>query len=897
MKFWRPLDDRGNIIVIFSLMAIPLIGIVGLAVDSARAYSVKQRLQESIDAAALVAGRNFNDPHRDQMIKDYFYANWRDGYMGTAKPTLVFNSVEASREVNVTASVTMPTLFMRMFNIDNVKVGALTSSVTGLTYLEVALALDNTASMSTMIGAERRIDAMKKAAKNFLDTLYDGEEVVPQMWVSLIPFTSMVNVGNQHTSFLAPNSTNNIVWDYPKNTTSQNSWRGCVFERSFYIEGSYAGRDMTDDSPAVEAFWPYHVTLPHWETYNACTAKLTPSFLAPAVPGPPAPVPPAPPVLPCTKIGDNGSEVPCKVLDNSLSLPQESTTSPADQAIIPAQSNMGSCQYGQVLSHAKNIITGLDLYLYKPALSYQTVEGFTVQYPSPDGIKTTGYNAAYPALATNRPVPSDLTASYTAFYPNGNSGGATTVAMSTTIPYVYGVYDLGDYYPVWKVYLDGVTLTNPSTATSVNGFKIQGSNTLLSWTDIVTTNYTFSTTSQNLQALAWGNAKMYRYVRIVRDTGSSPADAGTARVKINAVRIIRPDTNSVCCNADAVPAYSTTSYARTDAWTINGRWIAPWPNATNPIFGGWGNSGCGLPLMPLTAKKSDLVAKIDSMDIPSSEAIAYGGTIINEGLVWGWRTLSPNWRGWWKNSNGTDIDATLPLDYNKFGGSKAVVVMTDGLNLMQDWYALRSDGQSWFQRTGINLAPVTDNNLWKTSGAVAFDDNGWASVDNSAYGILRHNDSPAELNIYSAGTRAWKTGVAFCRLRQAAGFEPVLSVWGCREYDGMIRNNNKPTPQPLYSNNNNFSGNRTIAAAMSGPYYDELMSRLLKTCTAMRNNNVRIFFILFDVANNPVKDSAIASFKTCVGTKGGVFDAANSADLDAAFQEIAVKLRMLRLQQ
>ena len=43
-----------------------------------------------------------------------------------------------------------------------------------------------------------------------------------------------------------------------------------------------------------------------------------------------------------------------------------------------------------------------------------------------------------------------------------------------------------------------------------------------------------------------------------------------------------------------------------------------------------------------------------------------GGTTGNLGLVWGWRTISPNWRGPWG-------DADLPLDYKHRLMEKVVV--------------------------------------------------------------------------------------------------------------------------------------------------------------------------------------------------------------------------------
>jgi len=364
--------------------------------------------------------------------------------MGSDTPVLTFKTNSTTREVTVDARVNMPTLFMRMFSIPSVTVGTLTSSVSGMTYLEVALALDTTSSMRTMIGSVRRIDAMKTAATNFIDTLYAGEETVENMWVSLVPFTSMVNVGQQHSSFLAAGSTNNILWDYPKNTTSQNQWRGCLFERSFYNEGTYAGRDMTDDNPSVEPFWPYHVPLAQLEVVNTCSEQYTmhtPEAPAPyAPPAPPGPSPPVspPPVDPCGNVGDGGESVGCKVLDGAAgtlaalsNLPNAHIRQTAGGAPLRPE----SCQYGG------EQYSSADYTLYQPALSYQTPSGVVMHYVSPDGIHTRGYNAAYPSLANDNRYPAPiLTTPVSVTYPNGDmSPGApirTIVPISTTMPYV-----------------------------------------------------------------------------------------------------------------------------------------------------------------------------------------------------------------------------------------------------------------------------------------------------------------------------------------------------------------------------------------------------------------------------------------------------------------------------
>lgn len=84
------------------------------------------------------------------------------------------------------------------------------------------------------------------------------------------------------------------------------------------------------------------------------------------------------------------------------------------------------------------------------------------------------------------------------------------------------------------------------------------------------------------------------------------------------------------------------------------------------------NKNCPIEVTPMTPVKSKLVNAVKAMT-------AVGNTHINYGAVWGWRMLSPKWRGLW----GGDMDSyKLPLDYGTRNMNKAAVIMTDGENTM-----------------------------------------------------------------------------------------------------------------------------------------------------------------------------------------------------------------------
>ncbi len=108
---------------------------------------------------------------------------------------------------------------------------------------------------------------------------------------------------------------------------------------------------------------------------------------------------------------------------------------------------------------------------------------------------------------------------------------------------------------------------------------------------------------------------------------------------------------------------------RNDAEPVNDvtRWDGYlWPSDRNnnwpPVRSYKGpNEDCPVELLPLTAAKATVAAKIDEM-------FSDGITHINVGLVWGWRVLSPS------------EPFTQGVAYDNEDYNKAIVLMTDGEN-------------------------------------------------------------------------------------------------------------------------------------------------------------------------------------------------------------------------
>lgn len=114
------------------------------------------------------------------------------------------------------------------------------------------------------------------------------------------------------------------------------------------------------------------------------------------------------------------------------------------------------------------------------------------------------------------------------------------------------------------------------------------------------------------------------------------------------------------------------------------------------------NVGCALPIVPLTNKKQVVLDRIREMR-PQS----WGGTASNFGMVWGWRTISPRWRGLW----GNPTPDNMPLQYNHPQMDKAVVLLTDGDNLLSSHYSSYADKSDLPSRAYRRIKEELDRRL------------------------------------------------------------------------------------------------------------------------------------------------------------------------------------------
>lgn len=203
-------DETGAALPLVGLGFLMLISAVGLSVDYGRAQMVQSKLQASLDAAALAAAATANSENnqaRKMQLKmreanKYMEANFPVDYMQTLYPQggeqyiteLVIT--DNGNGLSATARGEMQTVMMNIVGIDSVDVEAHTEIAleTSRFGLEVVLVLDNTGSMGESNGGERKITALKRAAKALVDDIYDKFDP-DKTYIGIVPFSNSVRVG------------------------------------------------------------------------------------------------------------------------------------------------------------------------------------------------------------------------------------------------------------------------------------------------------------------------------------------------------------------------------------------------------------------------------------------------------------------------------------------------------------------------------------------------------------------------------------------------------------------------------------------------------------------------------------------------------------------------------
>ena len=228
-------SNAGNVGMMFGLAVIPMMLAAGSAIDYSRVANAKSNLIAGLDASGLYAAA-ITGKTEDQM-KDLARAYLDKNYANTADAALTnFELHNYADRVEVTGTVKVTTWFMSVSGINSLDVPATSIVKKAGSSVEVALVLDNTASM----GTGTKMADLKAAANNFVDTVVWQDTVPYYSKVAVIPYSNGVNVGaladaargtiTAGTS-TTPGSTN-FTFKNPSNNNVTFAISNCVTERT-----------------------------------------------------------------------------------------------------------------------------------------------------------------------------------------------------------------------------------------------------------------------------------------------------------------------------------------------------------------------------------------------------------------------------------------------------------------------------------------------------------------------------------------------------------------------------------------------------------------------------------------------------------------------------------------
>lgn len=261
-------DRRGSYLVLFAVMLIPMVGAVGLAIDTGRGYLVKSKLSYAIDSAGLAAGQLSTSADPTTEIQKYFDANFPQGYMG-ATVTGPTHSVSADgKVVTLNASASLDTTFMRVLGYNNLDISSTAEVSRSTKPIDLVLAIDMSGSMDWSAGTGSRIEAARSAATTLVNALFGSAATSPALKIGIVPWSFKVNVTDGSafdagltTTTAVPSFTNptpfndgdqsevyyaNNAPNIPLLYSPSAGWPGCVYAR-YNWDYSVSSSSQADD--------------------------------------------------------------------------------------------------------------------------------------------------------------------------------------------------------------------------------------------------------------------------------------------------------------------------------------------------------------------------------------------------------------------------------------------------------------------------------------------------------------------------------------------------------------------------------------------------------------------------------------------------------------------------
>lgn len=265
-------NQAGNIMALTAAATIPLVGMVGAAVDYSRVYLVKARMQQACDAGVLAGRRSMSGSVLTSTDKaaalSYFRFNFPAQLMSSAAMTedsttatnRVYTELQDG-QLHMAATTAVPTTLLKVIGINEMRASADCLGEEYYVNTDLMLVLDTTASMNcylidpscTAVESEKKTkgtdkskmlemrDALKKLYTDLRPAQTALEAKKLRMRIGFVPFSITANVGKLirakdpayiRTSYQYRDSSGKLKkatnWDA---AWFNSNWAGCIEER------------------------------------------------------------------------------------------------------------------------------------------------------------------------------------------------------------------------------------------------------------------------------------------------------------------------------------------------------------------------------------------------------------------------------------------------------------------------------------------------------------------------------------------------------------------------------------------------------------------------------------------------------------------------------------------
>ena len=133
--------------MMFGMSMIPVVGLVGAAVDYSRANSARVAMQSALDSATLMLSKEANGLTTDQLQQkahDYFFALIHRPELQNLVVNVPVYGTSGGSSLTITVNGNVKSDFMGIVGVPQMNLSASSEVKWGNTRLRVALGLDNT---------------------------------------------------------------------------------------------------------------------------------------------------------------------------------------------------------------------------------------------------------------------------------------------------------------------------------------------------------------------------------------------------------------------------------------------------------------------------------------------------------------------------------------------------------------------------------------------------------------------------------------------------------------------------------------------------------------------------------------------------------------------------------